>query len=199
MVLNQLLFILFGIVLDNNNVITLPEPKYETIRMLNYSLWSSLAFYSLIYYDYLSYMNAYVFITNTIIGNYIYELTFHPPDIGHICHHICTIAAMSIGYASNIYTYSWAQHLSLINYLALSSSFFSSMRHINYFKMYKYKIVWFYKCYYVCSKSMAMVFHYWILYNNWSSTLTFLENITVCIFFTVHLTQIYFILKILNN
>ena len=195
--LNQVLFILFGIVLDNTNFIKLPDPKYESIRIMNYCLWSCVALYSL-FYD-ITYLQSYIFITNTIMGSYIYELIFHTPDIGHSLHHICTIITMLIGYASGMYLYSWGQYLSLINYVALSSSIISSVRHLHPLTPYKYKIICFYKSYYIFSKSTAIVFHYWILIDNWTSDLTLFENLTAVIFFIVHLIQIYFIYIILRR
>jgi len=195
--LNQLLFILFGIVLDNTQLITLPEPRYESIRIMNYCVWSSVALYSL-FYD-ITYLDTYMFITNTIIGSYIYELLIHTPDIGHSIHHACTILTMLNGYASGMYVYSWGQYLSLINYVALSSSIMSSVRHLQVLGPYKYKIVAVYKSYYIFSKSTAIVFHYWILVENWTSDLTMFENLTAVIFFVVHLIQIYFIYIILKQ
>jgi hypothetical protein len=195
--LNQILFIFWGLILDNSNIISLPKPKFETIRIMNYCVWSSVALYSLYYDD--IYVYSYIFITNTIIGNYIYELIFHTPDMGHFFHHVCTIIAMVVGYASNIYIYNWAQHMSLINFVALSSSIFSSLRRIEYLRLYKYELVCFYKCYYVVAKSIAILFHYWIFYNNWTRDLTYFENLTAVIFFIVHITQIYFIFIIVKN
>ena len=43
------------------------------------------------------------------------------------------------------------------------------------------------KSYYIFSKSMAIVFHYWILIENWRSSLTLFENVTAVIFFIIHL------------
>jgi hypothetical protein len=195
--LNQLLFILFGIVLDNSNFIKLPEPKYESIRIMNYCAWSSIALYSLFYE--ITYAQSGIFITNTIIGSYVYEIIFHTPDIGHFIHHVCTILTMCIGYASGVYSYGWFQYLSLINYVALSSSIISSVRHLHPLIPYKYKIVCFYKSYYIFSKSTAIVFHYWIFIENWKTNLTLFENLTLVIFFLVHLIQIYFIYIILRR
>ena len=194
--IHQLLFILFGIVLDNTNFIKLPEPKYESIRVMNYCAWSGIALYSLLYE--ITHVDSGIYITNTIIGSYVYEIIFHTPDIGHFIHHVFTILTMSIGYASGIYSYNWFEYLTLINYVALSSSILSSLRFLHVLTPYKYNIGCFYKIYYVFSKSIAIGFHYLVLIDNWTNNVTLFENITLVIFLLVHLTQVYFIYIILK-
>jgi hypothetical protein len=183
--LNQLLFIIFGIGLDRSNFIKLPDPKYEPIHIMNYWTWSSIALYSLFYHT--TYLQSYIFITNIAMCSYLYEIIFHTPDKYHLFNHVCTIIIMRIGYASGMYVYSWGQYLSLIYYVAVSFIILSSVRHLEILVPYKYKKPGLYKSYYIFSKSMAIVFHYWILIENWRSSLTLFENVTAVIFFIIHL------------
>ena len=171
--LYQILFIIFGVFLDKNSTIKLLEPKYELIRIFNYSVWSAYAFYSILFQS--DYMISYFFITNTMILSYMYEMIYHTPDKGHMIHHLITILTQLVGYYSKAHQIWWIQLFTLWTYVALSSSILSSTRRLKILSKYKYDIIIVYKFYYVFIKLMAMLIHYYILVYNWNFNINFLQ------------------------
>ena len=195
--LYQILFIIFGVFLDKNSSIKLLEPKYEFIRIINYFVWSAYALYSILFQS--NYMVSYLFITNTMILSYIYEMIYHTPDKGHMIHHLITILTQLVGYYSKAYQFWWVQLFTLWTYVALSSSILSSTRHLKILSKYKYDIIIVYKFYYVFIKLIAMLIHYYIFFYNWSFNINFWQNMACFLFFCVHLVQLYFIKIILDS
>ena len=197
MLVNQILFIVFGIFLDRQQFIPLPAPKFEFIRVINYCWWTFLALYTLIFEtDYFT--NCY-FISNTVVGSYIYEMIYHSPDKSHMVHHILTICAILYSYLAGCDLLEWWAQVTLITYVAFTSSIFSSIRKLEMFKTYKALTSKIYKASYVLSKFTALILHYWILFNNWNRHYTAMQNIAFSIFAAVHLVQLYFIFVILKS
>ena len=194
----ELLFVTGGIMLDNQNIIKLPNPKYEFIRVFNYGTWTLLSVVSLMYERY--YYECFVFITRTVIGCYLYELLFHTPDKSHITHHIITMVTIILGILSNITDHTTLLQLSIIQFVALSSSILSSLRHIDCFRMYKYQIAYFYYFYFIFSKGTAMLLHYCILIRKGVDyRCNELQIITLAFFSSIHIMQMYFIYKIVKK
>jgi len=194
MVFYQVCFILINIILDKHINMPLFKPKYESIRILNYSLWSIIAIFTLLNSEYQS---GFMFISNTLIFSYLYELYFHTPDKSHTIHHTIAIIGMIVGYFSGIYKFTWVQQLTLITYAALSTSILSSMRNIEKLEPYKKNIKQLYYWYYIIIKITAMILHYIIVYTK----LDFIQNsgefttshiIALFMFLCIHITQLYF-------
>ena len=111
----ETLFVTCGIILDNLNFVKIPEPRYESIRVFNYTTWTLLSLLSLIYER--NYYECFVFITRTVIGCYLYELIFHTPDKSHITHHIITMVTIILGTISNIMDHDILLQLSIIQFV----------------------------------------------------------------------------------
>ena len=194
MLFYQICFILINVILDKYARFSPFNAKYESIRILNYSIWSIGAIFALLGGDY---ENGFLFISNTLIFSYLYELYFHTPDKSHTIHHTIAIIGMIIGYLSGIYKFTWVQQLTLITYAALSTSILSSMRNIVELEPYKNNIKQVYYWYYIIIKITAMILHYIIIYKKRdfiqnSGEFTSYHIIALIIFLCIHITQLYF-------
>ena len=194
MLFYQICFILINIILDKYAKIPLFKPKYESIRILNYSIWSIIAIFTLLNSEY---EGGFMFISNTLIFSYLYELYFHTPDKSHTIHHTIAIIGMIVGYFSGIYKFTWVQQLTLITYAALSTSILSSMRNIEELEPYKKNIKQVYYWYYIIIKIIAMILHYIMIYKKRdfiqnSDEFTPYHIIALIIFLCIHITQLYF-------
>jgi len=191
-------YFLSTLLLDNNrNLIKLPEPYFESIRVLNYITWSSLAMYTLIF-D-LDFIYTIDFISKSMILSYIYEILYYTPDMAHSAHHIITISTQLMGYITGgIYIKQYAKII-ILTYIALNTSILSSMRSIvkhNYkFYFENIKIIYMYN--YIFFKIGAIIMHYYIIYIDFDKPISNPIIINLFLFSIIHMIQLYFVKKIL--
>ena len=174
---------------------------FEYIRLLFYTVWTSLSFYLLFIYLFLN-TNLYEYycplIVHTINCVFIYELSFHRPDKAHSIHHIFTIILQVIAYYSGFL--GKTEHLILCNtsHLGFLSSIFSSLLTISTKRnsIYKHIIKKYYYNTYLISKIGGMILYYIIL--GTSDILIFSYNFlfVFILYFSIHIIQLYFSWKI---
>ena len=191
----QLCYTMSTIFLERQNIISLFEPKYEVIRIINYFIWSLLSCISFITRDYYYYG---VFVTNTMILAYLYELIYHKPDKSHTIHHIFVIITQLSTYYTGIFNIEWFAKIIILNYIGLSTSILSSLRHINAIVKYKKQVKYCYMNYYMLCKLVIMILHYNVLFNNEYDNLQISQYIPLITFFILQLIQLYFIYLIYN-
>ena len=165
------LFHVFIIYLIDKFNIKLIEPKYEVIRICNYSIWTLLSIYGLLYNDYLFIFGD--FITKSMILNYVYEMMYHKPDNAHIIHHLFTIITQLSSIYSGLYYIEWFQKITFYTYFATCTSILSSLRLVvkhNYIKYYNLTKLC-YKLSFLFFKIIVMYPHYYIIYDNYNNNI----------------------------
>jgi hypothetical protein len=173
------------------------KKNYEFIKLINYILWVSLSLWQILFFqNNYSHFIIY-FISFLIIFNFSYEILYKKMDLGHNIHHILTILfIVFMGLNPSLFSFNFVLKMFFIFMISMASSIFSSLKKICKDKLRLRSLTYHsYNFSYVLAKSLGIIFHYKLFFNN----LIFNNkiNIVLILSFFVHLTQLYFIYKIL--
>ena len=176
------------IAMDKIKMIKLKEPRYENIKLINYILWVVIALSSISFPNFG--LTGAIFVSHSILFNFLYELIFYKPDTAHVIHHVLTTIGILVSYGLWTFPDKVVYTSANIFYVGMFSSIFSSLRKITNEKN-KSSMHNIYKISYLIAKIGGIICHYkLILFSNYNLSTN--NKILFFMHFLIHITQIYF-------
>ena len=178
--------------------------RWEVMRMVNYGMWSCVSVCALLWHttDSLIY-TSFMFLTNSITLNYLYEVYAHKPDIMHQLHHYISLFLKWLWVLQYMYnttdpTFIWMITIvAHINTIGTISSIFSSYRQVAkmlFSRRHYDTATMMYKRIYVVSKVSSAMCSYISVY---STTFRSYKSYIVCMatLTVVQAIQVFFVYK----